>query len=93
MFIHEAALSTTPERPFITRRAWMIGEADKIIIKIQLTDTPDGCVLHSSYSSRSPCRGWQPRAIDLKADDWFVCSPIHPQTATHPKKGLWKRFP
>ena len=74
MFIHEAIKAPTTKKPFITRKAWMLNDIDRAIIRILPTDTPDGCIMVSDYSSRGPCRGWQPRAEDLVADDWVVCS-------------------
>ncbi len=88
MYIHEAILNTTREMPYITRTAWMVGESGLISIKVQPTDTPDCCVLYSDYSRHGPCRGWQPRAEDLKAGDWIVCPPVIRQ-----EKELRKGFP
>ena len=74
MHIHEAILNTTSKMPFITRRAWAMAAIERPIIKILPTNTPDCCVMVSSYSKHGPCRGWQPCADDLKADDWVTCS-------------------
>ncbi len=74
MNIAEAIKATTDEMPFITRKAWLVqtsryGEHG---IKIQATDTPDCCII-STLCAKNPCRGWQPQAGDLVADDWVVC--------------------
>lgn len=73
MYIHEAINNTTPKKPFITRLSWVLGDIEKLTMRILPTNTPDCCVMVSDYSSRGPCRGWQPRAEDLAADDWVVC--------------------
>ena len=74
MYIHEAINSTTKKKPFITRKAWFLVETQFPIIRILPTSTPDCCLMTSDYSSRGPCRGWQPRSDDLVADDWVICS-------------------
>lgn len=73
MFIHEAILATTKEEPFITRQAWLydMGRPVPPIITIMPTDTPDCCVI-ASRNGKIPCRGWQPAARDLIADDWMI---------------------
>lgn len=72
MFIHEAVLATTPKNPYIKRKAWgYVTTTPHVAIKLQPTDSPDGCVLHS-ITEPNPRRGWQPTAGDLVADDWVV---------------------
>lgn len=68
MKINDAISSRTEEKPFITRRAWDIEQVADI--KVLPTDTPDCCVIFSN--STRPCRGWQPTARDLVADDWII---------------------
>ena len=71
MYIHEAINARSAEKPHITRLSWTYTlDGFKVLpISINPTDTPDGCVL-VTRASRTPCRGWQPRAEDLAADDW-----------------------
>ena len=71
MFIHEAIKARTPAKPYITRAAWSHQRERSLvpIPRIFPTDTPDCCVLISG-ASKPPCRGWQPIAEDLIADDW-----------------------
>lgn len=71
MFIHEAILATTKDEPCITRKSWayITNEPVSAVITILPTDTPDCCVI-ASKNGRIPCRGWQPAARDLIADDW-----------------------
>ena len=73
MYIHEAIAATTENQRFITRKAWLPVSSEKAIIRILPTNTPDGCVMISDYSSRGPSRGWQPRLDDLIAKDWIIC--------------------
>lgn len=76
MYIHEALQTRTKEAPFITRSAWrdiVSSEACRTAIKIQPTDTPDGCIIESVVT-KSPRRGWQPKAEDLMAGDWETAS-------------------
>lgn len=74
MFIHEAISRITDKKPFITRKAWRLEGSNREIVRILPTSTPDCCVMVSDFSSRGPCRGWQPRSEDLVADDWIVCA-------------------
>jgi len=71
MYIHEAIAATTNEEPFITRRAWkyLTSTPCKAVIRLQVTDTPDCCILES-VSTKRQHRGWQPMKEDLVADDW-----------------------
>ena len=71
MLIHEAIITRTPEKPFIRRRAWsyLTSKPVAAVIKIQPTDSPDGCIIES-VAAKSPRYGWQPTAGDLVADDW-----------------------
>ena len=39
---------------------------------IRPTDTPMCCYVF--IEDKAPCRGWQPSAEDLMADDWIVVS-------------------
>lgn len=70
MDIIDAIYHTSEDRPYITRESWHRGYAEAP--KILATNTPDCCVIFSSASRRTPCRGWQPRAEDLIATDWTV---------------------
>ena len=71
MYINEAARSRTKEKPFITREAWNEGAWIGSKIRIYPTNTPDCCIIDST-ASKIPCRGWQPQAEDLIADDWIA---------------------
>lgn len=71
MYIHEAIQSRSPDKPYITRESWeyITDKPVAAAVKILPTDSPDGCVVES-VSRKNPCRGWQPTAGDLMADDW-----------------------
>lgn len=73
MYIHEAITARTRDEPFITRQSWVedYGAYAWQGSKILPTNTPDCCLVQTRYS-RTPCRGWQPRAADLLADDWIT---------------------
>lgn len=74
MNIRDAILARTEDKPFITREKWkgqMAGAiAEHKMPKILPTDSVDCCVI-TSFSSREPCRGWQPTQDDLLAEDWI----------------------
>ncbi len=72
MHLHEAVQSRTVEKPFIARRSWRDELAPCFFTDVKLlpTDSPDCCILQSRISRKGPCRGWQPTAEDLTADDW-----------------------
>lgn len=72
MHIHEAIAATTRQEPFITRKAWeyITSKPCACAIKIQPTNSPDGCIVES-VNSAIPICGWQPTAEDLTADDWY----------------------
>ena len=74
MYIHEAIKARTLDKPFIARRSWQeeYGCYAWNGTKILPTSTPDLCMLLTGYG-KNPCRGWQPAAEDLLADDWEVC--------------------
>lgn len=74
MLIHEAVLATNPEYPCIKRESWVRYSTTRSGgIKIQPTNSPDGCIIESDVNEkRRP--GWQPTAADLIADDWIVVS-------------------
>lgn len=73
MYIHEAIKARTVDKPYIVRRTWneeyQRYELDGV--KILPTNTPDTCMIFTKFS-RNPCRGWQPQAEDLLADDWDI---------------------
>ena len=73
VFIHEAILARSKERPYITRKSWayITNEPVKAPIKVLPTNTPDCCVIMHA-NGRKPCRGWQPQAEDLVANDWVA---------------------
>lgn len=71
MNIKEAIGATTHQKPYITRRAWkkiLTSEPCGSAVKLQATDSPDGCIIESASGTSRP--GWQPRAEDLQANDW-----------------------
>lgn len=69
MYIHEAIRARTADKPFITREKWADAFGIKRGVKLLPTDSPDGMIL-DSRAAKAPCRGWQPTAEDLTADDW-----------------------
>ncbi len=75
MTITEAILARTEEKPFITRQSWLDQVEGAIplhnAIKILPTDSVDCCIV-TAFSTRNPCRGWQPSAGDLVATDWIT---------------------
>lgn len=71
MNISEAIKARTIEKQYITRELWQAELWPASDLKVLPTNTPDCCVL-ISQASRGPCRGWQPQAEDLCADDWIV---------------------
>lgn len=77
MDIRSAILDRTADKPFITRQSWVDQMAGAIALhkvpKILPTDSVDCCVL-TAFSERNPCRGWQPTAGDLVAEDWITAS-------------------
>ena len=71
MYIHEAINARTAQKPFITRKArsCLTDNPCSAAIKIQPTNSPGGCILHSEFIvNQQPC--WPPRLEDLIADDW-----------------------
>lgn len=72
MYINEAISNTSPDQQFITRDAWLIDQSAEPSIWVLPTNTPDCCIIVSSYSKHGPCRCWQPAADDLAANDWTV---------------------
>ena len=75
MYIQEAIRAMTMDRPYITRMAWarITSEPCSAAVKIQPTNSPDCCIV-KSVAAKGPCRGWEPTAGDLAADDWEVVS-------------------
>lgn len=73
MFIHEAIAARSSDKPYITRESWsyITDSPVSAAVKILPTNTPDCCVI-MSINSKNPCRGWQPMAEDLVANDWKV---------------------
>lgn len=73
MYIHEAINNRTKDKPFITRMSWLedYGSHADLGTKLLPTNTPDCCIIETKLS-KNPCRGWQPMAEDLVADDWIV---------------------
>ena len=73
MYIHEAIMATNIKYPCITREAWarlsLVPYSDGI--KLQPTNSPDGCILISDARG-GLIHGWQPTAADLIADDWKI---------------------
>lgn len=70
MHIHEAIQATTVKTPCITRSKWnRYAKKPAGGIKIQPTNSPDGCIIESDVDEGIR-RIWQPTAADLVADDW-----------------------
>lgn len=74
MYIHEAIKARTADKPFIIRTSWNdeLGPCSKWTAKIMPSNTPDCCLIVTTVSAngKTPCRGWQPTAGDLIAEDW-----------------------
>lgn len=66
MNIYEATKKAVEENRYISRKT----HSSCVILKIKPTNTPDGCII--SIKKQNPCRGWQPQAEDLTADNWEV---------------------
>ena len=72
MYIHEAILSRSLQKPYIRRRSWeRISPNPGIAIKLLPTTSPDGCIIESDLDGDLR-RTWMPTAADLVADDWEV---------------------
>lgn len=71
MYIHEAIKARTADEPFITRKKWLDLFGARRGVKLFPTYSPDGLILYS-HAAKEPCRGWQPNAGDLVADDWVI---------------------
>ena len=73
MFIHEAILDRSVDKPYITRKSWFFPTVEPVSAPVMVlpTDTPDCCVI-MSINAKNPRRGWQPQAEDLIADDWVA---------------------
>lgn len=71
VYIPEALRNTSRMKPYITRKSWAYPTENptSAAIKILPTNSPDCCVI-MSVSRGIPCRGWEPTAGDLMADDW-----------------------
>lgn len=66
MFIHEAAKAAIEKNCFMKREnAWWAEN-----VKLFPTNTQDCIVIYSK--TKPPCRGWEPNAEDLMADDWLI---------------------
>lgn len=71
MYIHEAIQARTADEPFISREKWADTFGAKRGVRLFPTSSPDGMIV-VSQTAKAPCRGWQPTAEDLVADDWIV---------------------
>ena len=71
MYIHKAIRARTAEEPFITRKKWGDVFGARQGVRLFPTCSPDGMIVYSR-ADKAPCRGWQPTAEDLVADDWIV---------------------
>lgn len=70
VYIHEAIQATTAKLPCVTRRRWdRLSKEPMGGIKIQPTNSPDGCIIESDVN-KGIRRIWQPTTADLVADDW-----------------------
>ncbi len=69
MFIYQAVEKAIKEGKYITRENCFWGG----IVKIKPTNTCDCCIAVALDKKNPPRRGWQPKAEDLMADDWYVC--------------------
>lgn len=64
MLIHEAAALAHEFDAVMTRRAW------PAVIKIRPTDSEECCIICKPGGKKTP--RWQPKLVDLIADDWIV---------------------
>lgn len=71
VYIHEAINARTADEPFIARKKWTDTFGVRRGVRLIPTCSPDGMIL-DSYAAKAPCRGWQPTAEDLTADDWLI---------------------
>ncbi len=71
MYIHEAIQSCTEEKPYIKRKKWGDLFGTTRATRIIPTSSPDGMIV-DSRAAKGLCRGWQPTAEDLTADDWEI---------------------
>lgn len=69
MYIHEAIQARTEEKPHIRRKKWVDSFGTVRATRIIPTSSPDGMIV-DSRAAKVLCRGWQPTAEDLTADDW-----------------------
>lgn len=72
MYIHEAIAATTPDKPWITRNAWISnrdGRGMDVVIRLMPTEDlfPITVTARSRYGSNS----WYPLKQDLTANDWI----------------------
>ncbi len=65
----KAAQDAFPSMPCITRQSWRRWSKTPGGVKIQPTDSPDGCIIESDVDKENR-RRWNPTAADLLADDW-----------------------
>lgn len=73
MYIHEAIQARTEDRPFIRRKKWVDPLATVRCARLIPTNSPNRILIDTRISSRTTnalCRGWEPTAEDLVADDW-----------------------
>lgn len=75
MYIHEAIAATTPDKPWITRNAWISnldGRGMDVVIRLMPTEDlfPITVTARSRYGSNS----WYPLKQDLMANDWIPIS-------------------
>jgi len=74
VFINEAIQKASPRIPYIRRKSW--ARLSEIFgskgVRIQLTNSPDGCIIESDVEKENR-RRWVPTAEDLVAEDWEPC--------------------
>lgn len=71
MYIHEAIQARTEGNPHIRRKKWVDSFGTVRTPRIIPTSSPDGMIV-DSRAAKGLCRGWQPTAEDLVADDWEI---------------------
>ncbi len=71
MNIIEALKAREIDRPYIVRKAWLLGDAGSWRApRVLVTDAPDRSML--AYRRSTDYQPWVPSESDLLADDWGI---------------------
>ena len=75
MYIHEAIAATTPDKPWITRNAWIsTRDGSGMDVLIRLMPTKNLLPITVTARSRGDSDAWYPLKQDLTANDWIPIS-------------------